>query len=294
MGPTPVVFPFRALWEFGGFARVLVPGTLVMVVGAAGGMKTAFIETITDRMRRQDKTHILWWGTEWTWEKMMDRAVQRYGGAGLDEMALHELHLHEVAQDMPQARRMGIPLTEKKYKASLEALDTIEAWPGISHMLEETITDVDALLAASHERIEELRNLGSDVRIACWDYAQLLDLYSSQPEHERLTTILGKLQVFCFEHQIIGITASQVTKSSQSLMKQERELLTAESGQSLRADKPKLILTLNPVFAEDGLITNEADIVVAKNNAGRTGKKRVYINPSKFQWLDTNEEPLPF
>jgi len=292
-GQPPVIFPFRALWKYGGFARVVTPGILIAVVGLWGGLKTAFIECICDAWRMMEMQDVLWWGTEWTWEQMSDRAVQRYGGISLEEKTLHNLWLYEEQNHIALNKRQGRQQSNEALKRTESVITMLQGWPGLSHMLEETITDIDQLLEASKQRIEEQRRVGRHVRFVVWDYMQLLDLYSARSENERLSLIMGKMQVFCFKEQVIGIVASQVTKvASAAARGKEREPLNAESGQNFRADKPKLVLTLKPIF-QGGLMTDTGIINVEKNNTGRTGEETVRIDPAHFKWIDTKEEPRP-
>lgn len=294
LGPSPIIFPYRTLWEFGGFARVVLPGLLITIVGMAGGMKTAFVEMLTEKWRQMDANDVLWWGTEWTWEQMADRAIQRYGGASVEGMALHSLWLHEIKNGVPEKARLGRELPKEIQDRSRKITRAIKSWPGLNHMTEDIVSDLDELLKIQGERILELRAEGRIVRFCVWDYLQLLDLDGSSSESERLSNVMGKLQLFCATYQVVGITASQVTKSSAYAAKKEGETLTAESGQNFRSDKPKLILTLRPL-TRGGLLTTEAEIVVDKNNAGRSGKKIVRIDPAHYLWLDADDKvELPF
>lgn len=285
VGAAPIIFPFKAIWKYGGFARVVIPGLLIAVVGIWGGLKTAFIECICDAWRMMGYD-ILWWGTEWTWEQMSDRAIQRYGGMSIEEKALHQLWLHEEKDGVPIEKRQGIRQSDEALKRTEEVIAQLKKWRGLSHMLVETVTDIDQLLDESGKRIEQLRKEGRKIRFVVWDYMQLLDLYSARSESERHSLILGKMQVFCFNYQVVGIVASQVTKAASAVAKEkENEPLSSESGQNFRGDKPKLVLTLKPVF-KGKTMTNQGLISVDKNNAGQTGVETVQIDPSRYKWID--------
>lgn len=281
----PLVFPYKSLWGFGGGARILDPGIMVAVVGMSGGMKTSFCECLTDAWRQMDANDGLWWGTEWTWEKMADRAIQRHGGAPKDQMSLHGLWLKEEAKNVPAAQRNGVRLPEIVIQRSENITRIIESWPGKNHQMDESVTDVEVLLGCFESRITELRKAQRNVRYCVWDYIQLLDLYSARGEGEKITSLLGKLKLFCGFTKVIGISASQVTKTSSSSAKSEGDVLQAESGQFFRSDKFNLVLTLNPVY-EGKTLTNRGVINVAKNSDGITGLQTVFIDPSKFKWID--------
>lgn len=283
----PIIVPYKPLWSFGGFGRIWKPGLLVTVVGMSGGMKTAWLETVTDNLRRSNPYDILWWGTEWTWESMADRAVQRHGGANLDDVGLHELALYE--KEHRGSKRYGRELPRESVSDSEKAVEYIKGWPGKSHMTEELVSDVEDLLLCQSDYIDKLRASGRDVRVSVWDYLQLLDLGGAHSDREKMSALMNTLQKFCFRKQVVGITASQVTKSASYAAKKDEEKLTAESGQNFRSDESKLVITLRPNYTR-GLIGTTGEINVDKNNAGRTGTVNVNINPARFLWTEEVNE----
>lgn len=283
-GKLPLSFPFKALHSFGGFCRVVSPGVMVGVVGMSGGMKTSFVETITDAWKQMDANDVLWYGPEWNWEKMADRAVQRYGGANMTDVLLHELYLQETARGVKP--RDGKALPDGMYRASLDASHAIEQWAGMNHYVEQMDVDIDDLLIGSAQRLADAKGMGRTIRIAVWDYLQLMDMRSARSEQDRITQILGRLKAFCVENSLIGIVASQVTKTASSDTKENQKLLTSEAGQFFRGDKFNLVLTLNPIY--DGkMLTDRGYINVDKNSIGRTGAVEVGIKPSQLKWLDS-------
>lgn len=283
-GKLPLVFPFKALHSFGGFCRVVAPGVMIGVVGMSGGMKTSFVETITDAWKQMDSNDVLWYGPEWNWEKMADRAVQRYGGANLTDVMLHELWMQEQALGVEA--RDGVRLPKGVYDTSLRVSQEIEGWAGMNHYIEQMDVDIEELLVGSAQRLADAKEMGRTIRVAVWDYLQLLDMRSARSEQERIGSILGRLKAFCVEHGLIGMVASQVTKTASSDTKENQKLLTSEAGQFFRSDKFNLVLTLNPQY-EGKLLTDEGYINVDKNSIGRTGAVQVGIDPARLRWLDT-------
>lgn len=283
-GRLPLPFPFESLYSFGGFCRIVSPGFLIGIVGLSGGMKTSFVETITDSWRQMGANDVLWYGPEWNWEKMGDRAVQRYGGANLTDVMLHELYL--VEDKMGIVKHLGKPLSKGVYQHSIEVSEEIEQWPGRNHYIEQMDIDIDELLIASAERLADAKAQGRIIRIAVFDYLQLIDMRSARSEQERITNIIGRIKAFCVDNALIGVVASQVTKSASAENKENQKLLTGEAGQYFRGDKFNLVLTLNPMY--DGkLLTDKGYINVDKNSAGSTGAVQVFIDPSRFRWMDT-------
>lgn len=283
-GKLPLVFPFKALHDFGGFCRVLAPGVMIGVVGLSGGLKTSFVETITDSWKQMDDNDVLWYGPEWSWERMADRAVQRYGGANFTDVMLHEMYLQEQARG--QKTQYGVKLPNAVYADSVRISKEIEQWSGMNHYIEQMDVDIDDLLAGSAERLLDAQKIGRNIRVAVWDYLQLMDMRSVRSESERITTILGRLKAFCVENSLIGIVASQVTKTASADTKENQKLLTSEAGQFFRGDKFNLVLTLNPVY--DGkALTDKGYINVDKNSIGKTGAVQVFINPARLKWVDS-------
>jgi hypothetical protein len=288
---VPLIFPFKCLREkFGGFCAAVPPGVLIGIVGLSGGMKTSFIETITDIWRQLGDNDVLWWGPEWSWDKMADRAIQRYSDtnaptANVTEMMFHEMWLAEEASGIPVKQRYGRPLSPSVKANSKAVSERIEAWAGKCHYIEEMDIDIDQLFASSKQRLEQARASGRNVRIAVFDYVQLMEMRSVRTEAERINAVLGRIKAFCVENKLIGIVASQVTKSSSSAVREGGDTLKAESGQFFRSDKFNLILTLNPQY-EGTMMKDYGVIGVVKNSAGRTGEQPVFIDPARFKWLD--------
>jgi hypothetical protein len=291
---TPLPFPLTCLHRKGGFCVAIPPGVLMGIVGMSGGLKTAMLETITDLWRQMDEIDILWWGIEWSWEKMADRAILRLGSPerptpSVDQMMLHELWLSEEAMGKPVNKRYGKRLHEGIIANGKWASEQIEKWQGKAHYIEQMDVDLDNLLVAQREKVRALRASGRNLRVAVWDYMQLLNLRGIHDESERINQALGRIKSFCIEEKLIGLVASQVTKTSASSAKKGDAVLEAESGQHFRGDKFNLVLTLNPVY-RGKMLTQNAIINVSKNSAGQTGKVTTYIDPSRFKWLDSEAE----
>lgn len=294
-GPQPVIVPFRAIWTFGGFAHAIQPGKLIGVVGMSGGGKTSFMETLADAWMLQGH-HILWWGVEWSWQEMMDRTVQRYGGPSMEAMALHALYLHE--KKLNKKQHLGKELTDQEQQNAVQITYRVQTWMGSSHMLEEPVSDLEQLLGEMGSRIDTLRAEGVTITVVVFDYLQLLDLYSARSESEKNSIALGKIKHFCSKYKVVGVVSSQVTKASSMALRaqnQKKDLdMDVESAQAMRSDKFNLVLMLLPIYEEDGVTLTEQGIIkVAKNSTGSKGKVKVYTDPKHLRWVDSNEG-LPF
>jgi hypothetical protein len=266
-----------------------VPNGHAFIANGIVNHNTSFCETITDAWRQMDRNHILWWGAEWTWEKMADRAITRYGDtktptASLTEIMLHEMYLAEEAAGVPEKGRYGRKLPDFVYRSSIATSQLIEKWPGKSHYLERMNIEFDALMAQFEQRVLALEAEGNRPKVAVFDYVQLLDLPNMRTEGDRITAALGRIKAFCVDYKLVGIVASQVTKNTSKDARENGQLIDAEAGQFFRSDKFNLVLTLNPIY-ENGLLTTKGVIRVAKNSVGRTGQQKVFIDPARFKWL---------
>jgi hypothetical protein len=284
----PLVFPFEALHPLGGLCHYIPLGKMIGVPGASGGMKTSFLETITDAWRKGQGVDVLWWGTEWTPVEMAARAIQRYGGATMDEAESHRIWLSEEERRIngeTLTHRRGRRMPDDVLIKSNQISYTIRnKWPGKSHYMEEPVSDIDLLITKMNDRCDALRTAGRNVRVAVFDYLQLIDLYAARSEAERVTMVLGKIKMFCQEKKLVVIVATQVTKTAAQDMR-DGGLIEQEDAQFARSDKFNLVLTVNPIY-QGKMLTEEGVINVVKNSLGKSEPVTVYIKPSRLAWLD--------
>jgi hypothetical protein len=183
-------------------------------------------------------------------------------------------------------KRAGRRLSDGTIAEAKRVADKLAAWPGQSHFIQQMDLDIDDLLAASSARLKAVEAEGRSVRIAVFDYVQLMNMRSIRNDLERIGQVLGRIKAFCVDHQLVGVVASQVTKGSAKNSREGSETLSAEDGQFLRSDKFNLVLTLNPIYTGKAL-TDQGIVGVAKNSTGdATVQKWLYINPSRFYWQD--------
>lgn len=284
---VPLVFPFRMLHDLGGFCRIVQPRKLIGIIGLSGGGKTSFLETLTDDWRRVFGVDILWWGPEWSWDQMADRAIQRYGGLSITEMMLHELWLAEEARGQ-QGERYGERAPEEKVTFSRKMAAEIAGWPGKAFYIDKMDVTLDDLLNESARIIDDQReNHWRTIRVGVWDYAQLLQLKGVRSDAERVNMVVTKIKAFCVDYGLVGIIASQPRKQDSSEAKDEAAptLLTSEAAQYMREDQFNLMMTLNPINS-NGRMTNRAIINVVKNSAGRKEQREVTIDLPHLRWVD--------
>ncbi len=287
---APLPFPLKVMHKFRGMCQMIAPGKLVGIVGASGGMKTSFCETLMDSWRRDNGVDVLYWGPEWTPTEMAQRAIQRYGTiekptATYDDISLHKRWNWEEANEVPFQLRVGKKMNDLMYRNSMDAAQTWRNYRGEGFYFQHMDLTLDALLAEIDRHIEVVKAQRSTLRAIVLDYVQLMQLRDVRTETERMETALGLIKAFVVDRQLIGVVASQARKKEAEGMRDAGALLTMESGQFVRSDKFNLVLTLNPIM-DNHQLTNNAVISVEKNSSGRTGQQRVVIDPARLRWVD--------
>ena len=287
---APLPFPLKVLHKFRGLCQMIAPGKMIAVVGASGGMKTSFCETLMDTWRRDNGADVLYWGPEWSPEEMLGRAIQRSGTlekptATYDDVALHQRWNWEEANHVPFQQRAGKKMNDVTYKNSLDARDVWRSYRGENFYAKHMDIPLDELLATIDRHMTDMKTQGKALRSIVMDYVQLLQLRDVRTESERMETALGLIKAFVVDRQLVGVVASQARKSEAEALRETGAVLTLESMQFARSDKFNLVLTLNPLRV-DNQLTNRAIISVEKNSAGRTGLQYVTIDPARLRWVD--------
>lgn len=280
----PLVIPFSCLRKFGGLAKVVTPGKIVMVVGHTSGGKTSFLETWVDTLLQRGESGF-WYGPEWTEDEMHDRRVQRYGGPTAEQLANYEVWKWEQAHNVPLENRLGANLTPDELTQYMTLSKRIMRWPAKAHYLQSG-QSLEATLEQMTGMLQQQRKRGVVLNWAVFDYVQLLSPatrdYDAGNQYEHAIELVKK---WCIQNAIVGIIASQVNKVD------VESLLTLRDMHYVRGDKANLALLLNIVYQRDEtgelLPTNRGVITVAKNSTGRKGHARVYTNLPRLSWLDT-------
>lgn len=278
---TAIPFPFKMLHNLGGFCEILKPRKMVGVIGLSGGGKTSFLEALTDTLREDGAFHTLWWGNEWRWDEMADRAVQRQGGLSMSQMSRLEMYLAKVAK--------GIHPGQKLIDDSLAILDKIAAWKGKAFYINRPGIDLGAVLEQAQLFLDEKKAQGMPIRIAVWDYASLFEVRGARGEMEKISAGLGMVKAFGEVNDLCTFVSSQPRKDDATKAKEGEKLLNAEDAMYMNDHKFNLLLTLNPQYV-DGKIQNWGVVNVVKNSGGDVGKVSVPIDFTRMLWLD---KPIP-
>lgn len=275
-------FPFTILHSLGGFCEILKPRKMVGVIGLSGGGKTSFLESMIDILRQAGAFHTLWWGKEWRWDEMSDRAVQRQGGLTLTQMARYEMWLNETRSG--GKARYGIRPPDDVLEESKRLARNIQAWAGKVFYLDKPM-HLEATLEVAQRYLDEKKAQGIRVRVAVWDYASLFDVKGTRGELDKISTGLGMVKDFGETNELFSFVASQPRKDDAEHVKAGDKVLTAEDAMYMNDHRFNLLLTLNPTYVE-GMMQGWGLINVVKNSGGKLGKIPVKMDLPRLRWLD--------
>lgn len=279
----PVVFPFKVLHKFGGMARVGRRGRLIGIVGVSGGGKTSLLESMVDGYLKMN-TPVLIWSPEWTPDEFVERAVQRYGGARMEDMYLHEVHIWETQNGIKSG--VGVPMTKDKQDASIQAIRALRQWETQVGYINEPFMNLEQFQA----RIQHtLWSLTFKPGVIVFDYVQLLDALGDTPDMT-MYKLLMRLKAVCNANNMQGILASQVTKDN-ARGQANGKMLDSLAAQYVRDDAFNLFVTINPDRnKETGDFLPSAVLNVAKNSFGKRGRVRV---PTCWERLSFEDREHP-
>lgn len=277
---APVPFPLKVLHQFGGMAHVVKPGKLIGIVGVSGGGKTSLLETCVDGLL---SVHVpaLVWSPEWTADEFVERAVQRNGGVSSSDLYMHEIFKDEWQRGIKDG--VGVELQDSQIEAAKTAVKILRGYTEEVGYLEMPFLTLGYLQAS----IEATLNaISFKPRVLIIDYIQL---FHAMETNQDLTmyNLLLRIKAICQQYGLVGIIASQVTKSS-SKDNVAGKLLDAYDARYVNDDAFNLFVTINPDYHE---VTKErqysAVLNIAKNSMGRRGKVRVAVNWERLFFSDT-------
>lgn len=267
----PVPFPLKVLHKFGGIARVVKPGKLIGIVGTSGGGKTSLLEACIDGLLA---THIpsLVWSPEWSADEFVERAVQRNSGVSSDELYMHEIFKDEYQRGIKGG--VGVELTPEKIKAAGDGIRLLRGYTDEVGYLEMPTLSIGYLQASIDTT---LKAIAFKPRVLIIDYVQVFHAMESNADLTMYNLLL-RIKALCQQYGLVGIVASQVTKSS-SKDNVNGKLLDAFDARYVNEDAFNLLVTINPDYDE---ITKQrqysAVLSIAKSSVGKRGHVRVGVD----------------
>jgi len=288
---VPIEMPFDRLRTFGGFASVLMPNKLYGVIAPSGSGKTSFLGTLNDALNAAGHSGF-WYGPEWTADESIDIRIQRNGGLSTQRMM--EWELYKVNRRLGKPTNESHKISQAEFEQSQAILNTVRNWPGVTEFFPPRTSLTDTL-AQMRDMLTMYRERGQMVTYAIFDYIQLLradDVAIDGDNRHEVATELVKS--FCMQNNIVGVVASQVTKSSTQRNKDANDKLDGSNMLFVRDDKMNLVLTLNVEYDDDiddrGVVvgrrpTPRGTIVVSKNNLGAKGQLQCIADWPRLRWI---------
>lgn len=276
---APVPFPIRALYKFGGMARVIKPGKIIGIVGVSGGGKTSLLETMVD-MWLGYHVSCLVWSPEWNGDEFVERAVQRYGGPKMDELYLHDVFVYEHQQGVKNGA--GVEMPKEKIDAAVSAIAKLRTF-------REEVGYLDCpFMTANHLQAsiaDTLKTLDFKPRVLIIDYVQLLYAMDTDP-NLTMYNLLMRLKSICVAFNLVGVLATQTTKDSARDQK-NGNVLDNLAARYVNDDAFNLFITINPDRDEEtGEFQPSAVLNIAKNSVGERGKMRVAVDWKRLMFAD--------
>lgn len=263
---APVLSPYQAMHQLGGMAEMWERRKIVLVVGAAGMGKTAFLETGADALNRRGVSGI-GWGPEWSPEDVQMKSIARYGGPSYSKQRKAHLWHMEAALGIPEDKRHGQPLTAEEHEKAYGILCKMLEWPGKMWYVDSGTATLPEVLTEVDELTQEKRGEGYAVDVLFIDYLQKLKMPQVEGQWNTLEEKADRIWQVCVELDMVGVIAAQVSKQdSRDLRKNKR--LDHAAAQGLSDQRPNLYITLNPVFDADGNRLERGVISVVKNSSG--------------------------
>lgn len=286
-----LITPFPCLHSLGGYAHVLEPGILAMVVAPTGSGKTSWLETWTDYWNKRGIGGV-WRGDEFTPQTYHNRKIQRYGGIPTGFIRLHKQWLREERDGIPPHLRTGIRLDDKYILHYQEVSDALSEWSGKLAYYEGKRENkfIEPMLDILTRDIEMRRSSGEIVGFAIFDYIQLLRsrgaAKSGKSDDDNVHEYnLGLLKEWTIDMCIVSIVGSQMTKSASDAVKRNSNV-ESYSPQWVRTDKANLVVYPRLNY-EDGKPNGTGFVHIGKNSDGIAGVDIAMIPDfERLQWVD--------
>lgn len=272
----PIIFPIRAMHQFGGLAEVVKPGKLIAIVGTSGGGKTSLLESMVDECL-ENHASCLVWSPEWKPDEFIERSVQRFGGPTMNDMYKHEMFIYEKQQGITNG--FGKEMSLEKIQSASKAVKMLRKWKdevGYLDMPFLTIDNLKKSIAAT------IASIDFKPRVLVIDYVQLF--HALETDHNvTMYSLIMQIKTLCEVNNLVGIIASQVTKADTKGQK-DGALLDAASARYVNDDAFNLFITINPDYDSFGNKLPSAVLSIAKSSMGGKNKVRVYVDWPKLQF----------
>lgn len=302
----PLVVPFESMHTFGGYAEVLLPGKVCMVMAATGAGKTSWLESWADFWLRRGIGG-LWRGDEFSPREYHYRRIQRYGEMSMRKITMHKLALQEDANNIPAHLRTGVKMTPVEIEHYQQVSDKLSEWAGRLAYYEgrrENKT-LEPMLDIMTREIQARRKSGEIVGFAVFDYIQLIRPHSQPADKNVPEHALGLIKEWTIDMDIVSLVGSQMTKSATQDIRQNRRAENAD-GMFVRMDKANLVLAPRILYCdhpdmeqdEQGNVkrvpSGEGLVSILKNSTGGIGDAPVKPDFEHLRWVNGRRERYSF
>lgn len=280
----PLIGPLTALYSLGGYCRVLPMGHLVFIVGSSGTGKTSMLETVADKWTVEGYNLIIW-SPEWTPEEMVERAVQRQGGASLEQLYLHQIALADKQNGYSRTR--GELMSDEIRSVSMDKAEDLAVSMGeIFYLGAKELTSLDFKTILPDVKATLYREQKRRYQAVLIDYAQLM--HACENKDVSMYQVLMRIKQACLACSMVGVIATQTTKADTRAKDRGNQLLDSSSARFVNEDAANLFITLNleETPPGGGAAYSTGILNVTKNSIGKKGKVRVFTDLERLSWLD--------
>lgn len=264
---TPILGMIPILHGFGGYAEWHWTRQMGMIVGGTGTGKTSLAHDMMMHEQLQGGDVVLW-TPEWTPLRMAYRDLFRHTeNIDFSILMRHLVYLSEKSKGITDG--LGIELKSGLKDQGRAAINKLVKLAGRIHQPAKPM-NFEQILEAWRLLIPRLRNEGRVVRVAVWDYLQLMERAGGAKDWTYWENIVLSCKQFCEELDVWGWLLSQPRKDDDSKMR-EGQLMGIASAQGVSSQKPNLVVTLALDYGDDMQPLGSASMRVVKNNMGRTG-----------------------
>lgn len=282
-----ITSPLADIHNWDGGCRTLTTGQTTMVVGGSGSHKTNLGMVIIGNLLNRGFSSVIW-SPEWTAEGHIVRQMVRKGIIRKWEIEAWSEWVNWALKGRrgqePYINHLG---GEDNRKEKINrAIDFIRAYKSLPQSLAflETAHGIEQIADDFKDAVIGMRHLGKDVFGFLFDYIQIST--TGGDNYLAYENALHKIENVCRELDIWHLTTCQARKGESDAVVNDGHTLHKESGQGITSQKPKVILTLNPRYEENGSSLNYLDMACGKNNEGKEGYRLNHIGINNTGGLD--------
>lgn len=302
----PLVVPFESMHPFGGYAEILLPGKVCMVMAATGAGKTSWLESWADFWLRRGIGG-LWRGDEFSPREYHYRRIQRYGEMSMRKITAHKLALQEDANNINPQLRTGQRMTAAEILHYQQVSDKLSEWTGRLAYYEGQRENkaLEPMLDIMTREIQARRKGGEIVGFAVFDYIQLIRPNTQPADKNVPEHALGLIKEWTIDMDIVSLVGSQMTKSATTDIRQNRRAENADA-MFVRMDKANLVLAPRILYCdhpdneqdEQGNIkrvpSGEGLVSILKNSTGGIGDAPVKPDFEHLRWVNGKNNHYDF